>query len=504
MEGVRFGGSAVIAGGSKPEYRLFIDGEPVPAASGKTYDSVDPYTGEAWATVADGDAADVDRAVASARRALEGPWGKYTGFQRAALMRRLSEIIRRDADLLAELETRDTGKVWREMRQQALLLANWYDYFAGVADKIEGSTIGTSNPNFFVYTRPQPVGVVGAIVPWNSPLLLLTWKLAPALAAGCTVVAKPSEFTPAGAVELAARLIEAGFPPGVLNVVTGDGPTSGQALAGHPGIDKIAFTGSTAVGVEVARAAAANVVGALLELGGKSAHVVFEDADLEAVTNGVVAGVFAACGQTCLAGSRLLVHESVHDELVERIAARANRIVVGDPADPQTEMGPVANRRQYAKVVAIFETAKAEGAVAAAGGFADEDLGGFFVRPTVYAGVTPQMDVAREEVFGPVLAVLPFRTEEEAVALANDSEYGLAGAVWTKDIYRAHRVAHELRSGTVWINCYRAVDPAVPFGGMKASGIGRESGVESVNEYLETKSVWVELSGSTRDPFVLG
>jgi (Z)-2-((N-methylformamido)methylene)-5-hydroxybutyrolactone dehydrogenase len=488
----------------QPRYQLVIDGHRVEAASGQRYDSIDPYLGVPWASAADGDTEDVNLAVAAARRALAGPWGQLTGFGRARLMRRLGDLIARDADRLADIETSDTGKLLREMRGQLGVIPDWFYYFSGLADKLQGSTIPADKPNFLVYTRREPAGVVAAIVPWNSPLLLLTWKLAPALAAGCTLVAKPSDYSPASAIELAALMDEAGFPPGVFNVVTGFGPAVGKALAAHPDVDKVAFTGSTAVGAEVAKAAAANITGVLLELGGKSAHVVFDDADLDAACNGVLAGVFAATGQTCMAGSRLLVARPVHDALVERIVRRAAAIRLGDPRAPGTEMGPVATGPQYRKVLSFLDSAASEGATVAVGGHPDEQLGGYFVQPTVLTNVKPTMTVACEEVFGPVLAVIPFDTEAEAIALANNSRYGLAGAVWTKDIHRGHRVAHALRTGTVWINAYRVVGPDVPFGGFGLSGLGRENGIDAVHEYTQTKTIWVELTGGTRDPFTLG
>ena len=485
------------------DYDNWIDGAFMAPVEGRRMETANPFTGEIWAGVAD-DPGAVDLAVAAARRAFRhGPWATMPAADRARLLRRLGEILTRDADELAAIETRDNGKIIRETAAQARSLQSYFDYFAGLADKTSGEQIPSPSPNFLVYTERVPVGVVGAIIPWNSPLALLTWKLAPALAAGCTAVVKPSELTPVTALLLAERAAEAGFPPGVINVVTGAAGV-GAALAAHPGIDKITFTGGGDTARHVARAAAGNLVPTVLELGGKSPQIIFDDADPEAAANGLLAGIFAASGQTCVAGSRVYVQSGIADEILARVTARAGELVLGDPSDPATEMGPAASDAQRDRILAMIEQARAEGATVAAGGVVDPVLGGRFVRPTVITGVTNDTIIVREEVFGPVLAVMPFDDEDEVVALANDSDFGLAAGVWTLDVRRAHRMARALDAGTVWINTYRNVSYVAPFGGFKQSGYGKDNGREALDGYLKTKTVWVELTGATRDPFVVG
>ncbi|WP_431120987.1 aldehyde dehydrogenase [Variovorax paradoxus] len=488
-------------------YLLRIGGQACEPRGGQWFDTQNPFTGETWAQIPRGDAIDVDAAVQAAHQALtQGPWAELTATQRGALMRKLADLIARDAVKLATTEVRDNGKLLAEMQGQLNYIPQWFHYYGGLADKVQGSTLPLDKKGYFAFTRHEPVGVVAAITPWNSPLMLLTWKVAPALAAGCTVVVKPSEFTSASTLELAELFEEAGFPPGVFNVVTGFGAEVGTPLVEHPLVSKISFTGSDSTGRLINERAGRHLKHTAMELGGKSPNVVFEDADLEQAAFGAISGIFAATGQTCIAGSRLLVQDSIHDAFVERLLAVARTARMGDPMSPGTQVGPVTTPPQYKKVLEYIDIARSEGATAVLGGekgSAPECGKGWFVQPTIFTGVRNDMRIAQEEVFGPVLSVIRFKDEADALRIANDVRFGLAAAVWTKDIGRAIRMSEKLQAGTVWVNTYRAVSFMAPFGGYKDSGLGRENGIDAIREYLQTKCVWINSGAVTGNPFVM-
>ncbi len=481
-------------------YQQYIDGQWADAVSGSTFESENPTLGAPWAIAPDSGAEDIDLAVAAARRAFDSAeWRCSLPQYRARLLRRLAALVEEHGPEIAEIETQDNGKLIMEQRLQWVLAAELLYYWAGMADKIDGRSIaaplplpvkGLPIPESFVYTRREPVGVVAAVTPWNSPGGQLLYKFGPAIAAGCTIVAKPSEHTPASTLEIARLVDKAGFPAGVFNVVTSQDRETGAALASHPDVDKVSFTGSTATGKSIVRAAADNMKRVTCELGGKSASLVFDDADIPTAVKGVMAGIFAATGQTCMAGSRVLAQEGIHDAFVAALAEAAERMIIGDPMDAETQMGPISNRPNYEKVIGYLASAEDEGATIVCGGGPHEQLGGYYVRPTVITNVDNAMRIAREEIFGPVASIIRFRDEEEAIAIANDTQYGLGGAVFTQSIPRAHRVAHRLRAGSVWINTYRLVTHMAPFGGYKESGWGREGGPEGLDAFLETKAVW--------------
>lgn len=492
---------------SLQRYQVHIGGQWCDAASGKRFESLNPYDGKAWASLPECGPEDVDRAVMAAHEAFtRGPWPAMNASQRGALLRRLGDLIAEHAEHLAAIEVRDNGKLISEMLGQCRYLPQWYYYYGGLADKIEGAVIPTDKAEVLNYTRYEPLGVVAAITPWNSPLLLASWKLAPALAAGNTVVLKPSEFTSASALEFMRLIEQAGFPPGVVNVVTGYGAPVGEPLVSHPLVAKVAFTGGEMSGVRVYEAAARGLKPVTLELGGKSPNIVFDDAKFDDAVKGVISGIFAATGQTCIAGSRLLVQRPLCDRFVDALVEFAATARMGNPALPETQVGPVTTPQQFEKILGYIDIARSEGAKVALGGkraTGEYTAGGLFVEPTILVGVNNQMRVAREEIFGPVLSVIPFEDEDEAVAIANDTAYGLAAGVWTQSIRRAIRMSERLRAGTVWVNTYRAVSYTSPFGGYKRSGLGRENGQDAIYQYLQTKSVWISTAESVANPFVM-
>jgi aldehyde dehydrogenase (NAD+) len=472
---------------------LLIDGERVPAADGRIFQTLDPATAKPIADVAHAGAEDVDRAVAAARKALEeGPWAKAPAAQRARLMNKLADLIEASADELAELEALDNGKPVKLARivdvNQTIA---WLRHFAGWAERIRGDVIPVRNPGMHCYTRKEPVGVCGQIIPWNFPMLMAAWKLSPALAAGCTVVLKPAEQTPLTALRIGELALEAGIPAGVINVLTGEGDT-GAAIVDHPGIDKIAFTGSTEVGREIGAKAGRALKRLTLELGGKSPNIILPDADLPAAIAGSFMGIYFNTGQACNAGSRLFVHKDQFDQVVGALAEQARKAKVGPGLDPQTMFGPVVSAEQHERVRSYIESGREQGAELLAGGNSGDEPG-YFIEPTLFTATSDDLEIAREEIFGPVLVALPYESLEEVAARANDTAYGLAAGVWTSSLSSAHQLAAMLKAGSVYINCWGEADPGAPFGGYKASGLGREHGHEGLDAYLETKTVWTKL-----------
>lgn len=484
------------AGGpaSAPAHRrLLIDGQHVESVSGRSFKTLNPATEEVIATVAEGNEADVDRAVAAARRAFEGPWSTMRAAERGQILFRLVELMKQHADELAELESRDAGKpIAAVLRQDLPAAIDTLTYYAGWADKIHGEVVPTRS-DALTYTLREPVGVVGVVVPWNFPLMIGMWKLAPALACGCTVVMKPAELTSLSALRIGELALEAGLPPGVLNIVPGPGRVVGDALVNHPDVDKITFTGSPGVGRGILRGAAGNFKRVSLELGGKSANVIFDDADLDAATRAAAAGIFFNAGQVCSAGSRVLAQEKVYDEVVERIAARARAIRMGDPADRATALGPVISEKQMKTILGYVDVGRKEGASLITGGERVGDRG-YFISPAVFAGVAHEMRISQEEIFGPVVSVIRFKDEADALRIANGTAYSLAAGVWSRDIGRVQRFAKKARAGTVWINTYGYTDVRLPWGGARDSGFGREHGTAAIENFTEPKAVWVNLN----------
>jgi len=493
--------SAAEPGTDTPRQRQYlqtIGGQWCAPANGEWFETINPANGQAWALIPHGTAPDAHSAVAAARSAFEsGPWHDLNPTARGELLRRVATYLESHIEELVAIEARDNGRRQVDLVPQLRYLPKYFHYYAGLADKIEGSVIPNDVPGVFNYTRHEPLGVVVAITPWNSPLMLAAWKLAPALAAGNTVVLKPSEHASASTLELARLLQLGGLPPGVVNVVTGFGQGVGTALVNHPGVAKITFTGSDASGKLIAAAAALSLKRVTLELGGKSPQLVFDDADMDTAVHGVLAGIFMGLGQSCIAGSRLLVQDAIHDRFVERLVAGMQGVRIGDPFDPRSQLGPIANQPQFEKVLAFIAQARRDGATCVLGGKAAHPVNcpaGWYIEPTIFTNVTPDMQLYREEVFGPVLAVTRFRDEEEAVQMANDTCFGLAAGIWTTDMARSVRLSQRIAAGTVYVNTYRSVSTLSPVGGYKHSGYGRENGIEAIREFLQVKSVWMGLT----------
>jgi len=487
-------------------YQMYINGEWVAAQSGKTFESINPSDGKPWAVVPEADEVDVDTAVKAAHRAFtEGPWSTMTATERGKLLRRLGDVLAEHSESLGHCETVDTGKLFKETRWQARYISDYFYYYAGLADKVSGETLPIDKPNMWTMTIREPLGVVAAVVPWNSQLFLVAVKIGPALAAGNTVVLKASEHASAPMLEFAKVFEEAGFPPGVFNVISGLGEPCGRALTSHPLVDRISFTGGPETARHVVRNSAENFAQVSLELGGKSPVVIFDDADLESATNGVLLSIFSASGQSCVAGSRLLLHESIHDEVLARVAEKASKIRIGDPLDENSQMGPLATRAQLDNIDSTVADAKANGATLIHGGQQPAGMGdGWYYEPTVVACPDQQIGIVQRELFGPVVSALRFTDEAHALQLANDSRFGLAAGVFTADIGRALRITKGIRSGIVWVNTYRMVSPLAPFGGYKDSGYGRESGLEAIYDYTRPKTVWLNTSPDPiADPFVM-
>jgi len=481
-------------------YQMYIDGQWVDAEGGDSFTSVNPATGEEWARIPAATAADVDRAVNAAHRAFtSGPWSTMLPTERGALLRNLAELMKKHSEMLGRTETVDTGKLFAETRWQAAYLSNYYHYYAGLADKVHGATLPIDKPNMWAMTVREPLGVVAAVVPWNSQLFLVAVKIAPALAAGNTVVLKASEHASAAMLEFGKVFEEAGFPPGVINIVTGTGDPCGAALTSHPLVDRISFTGGLNAAQQIIRNSAENFAEVSLELGGKSPMVIFDDVDIENAVNGILLSIFSATGQSCVAGSRLLIQDSMYDQLIEKVAARAAQIRIGDPLDDNSQMGPLATLGQLERIEETVANAIENGATLVHGGkVPDHTDKGWYYEPTIVSCPSQDLRIVREEMFGPVVSALKFSDEEEAVALANDSRFGLAAGVFTRDIGRALRVTKAIRAGIVWVNTYRVVSPMAPFGGFKDSGHGRESGLDAIYDYTRAKTVWLNTSP---DPF---